>query len=122
ELVTRVEVLMRRPRSNSITSPADTGATPGDSCVDLSRSDVGVHGVVVGLTKTEFDLLAELARDDGRVTTRRELMENVWGADWDGGEHTGDVQVTNLRHKLGAGPDGTPYVETVRGVGYRLAR
>jgi DNA-binding response OmpR family regulator len=122
ELVSRVEVLMRRPRSHSIPSAAVTVVTLGELSVDLSRRDVRVGGVVVGLTKTEFDLLAELARDDGRVTTRRELMEKVWGADWDGGEHTVDVHVTNLRHKLGAGPDGTPYVETVRGVGYRLAR
>jgi DNA-binding response OmpR family regulator len=122
ELVARVEVLMRRPRSHIVAGAATSVVSLGELRVDLSRRDVHVGDVVVALTKTEFDLLAELARGNGRVQTRRELMEKVWGADWDGGEHTVDVHVTNLRRKLGEGPDGTPYVETVRGVGYRLAR
>jgi two-component system OmpR family response regulator len=122
ELVARVEVLMRRPRSHARTGGLEDVVTLGGLRIDLARRDVHVEGLTVVLTKTEFDLLAELARADGRVQTRRELMEKVWGSDWDGGEHTVDVHVTNLRHKLGAAPGSTPYVETVRGVGYRLAR
>jgi len=122
ELVARVEVLMRRPRGRDVAGEADDLVRLGELSVDLSRRDVQVGGVAVTLTKTEFDLLAELARGDGRVQTRRELMEKVWGTDWEGGEHTVDVHVTNLRHKLGHAPEGTPYVETVRGVGFRLAR
>jgi DNA-binding response OmpR family regulator len=122
ELVARVEVLLRRPRSRAVAVGLDDVVTLGALRIDLGRRDVEVEGLAVTLTKTEFDLLAELARGDGRVRTRRELMEKVWGSDWDGGEHTVDVHVTNLRHKLGGASDGTPYVETVRGVGYRLAR
>jgi DNA-binding response OmpR family regulator len=122
ELVARVEVLMRRPRSRGVGGEVEDLVRLGDLSVDLSRRDVEVGGVAVTLTKTEFDLLAELTRGDGRVQTRRELMEKVWGTDWEGGEHTVDVHVTNLRNKLGHAPGGTPYVETVRGVGFRLAR
>jgi len=122
ELVARVEVLMRRPRSRAVAVGLDDVVTLGGLRIDLGRRDVEVEGLAVTLTKTEFDLLAELARGDGRVRTRRELMEQVWGSDWEGGEHTVDVHVTNLRHKLDGASDGTPYVETVRGVGYRLAR
>jgi DNA-binding response OmpR family regulator len=122
ELVARVEVMMRRPRGHKMASATEDVVTLGGLRIDLPRRDVQVEGLPVTLTKTEFDLLAELARSDGRVQTRRQLMESVWGSDWEGGEHTVDVHVTNLRHKLGGAPDGTPYVETVRGVGYRLAR
>jgi two-component system OmpR family response regulator len=122
ELVTRVEVLMRRPRSHVVAGSTEDVVEVGGLHVDLARRIAQVDGLVIALTKTEFDLLTELVRGDGRVLTRRALLEQVWGSDWEGGEHTVDVHVTNLRHKLGSSPGSAPYVETVRGVGYRLAR
>jgi DNA-binding response OmpR family regulator len=59
-------------------------------------------------------------RGEGRVWTRAELVSAVGGSGWDGGEHTVDVHMANLRRKLGQSAEGASYVETVRGVGFRL--
>ncbi len=68
----------------------------------------------------EFDLLAAIARDPGVVLTRQQLLDAAWGEDWIGDEHVLDVHVANLRRKLGDEPSRPRFVETVRGVGYRL--
>ena len=114
ELVARVRALLRRPRSARSTHP-----TSGLKVNSATRR-ASVDGREVRLTNIEFALIEALARDPGVVLTRAELLELVWGADFVGDDHVLDVHVGNLRRKLGD-DSGTPrFVETVRGVGFRL--
>jgi DNA-binding response OmpR family regulator len=84
--------------------------------VDMTRREVRLRGQSVALATREFDLLAHLARNQGVALTRRQLLDAVWGYDWDGDERTVDVHIAQLRKKLG---DDLP-LATVWGVGYRL--
>ena len=119
ELVARVRALLRRRRT-------EPGAVDGstlraaDLIVDPRRRTVSRSGEPIDLTMLEFDLLAALARDQGVVVTRQQLLDAVWGVDFFGDEHVLDVHVANLRHKLGDDPGRHRYVETVRGVGFRF--
>jgi Response regulators consisting of a CheY-like receiver domain and a winged-helix DNA-binding domain len=110
ELVARVKALLRRPRA------AMSTATGANLVVDPARRAVTVRGDSIVLTATEFDILAALARDPGVVISRSQLLDRVWGPEFVGDDHLVDVHVANLRHKIGDG-----FVETVRGVGYRLS-
>lgn len=110
ELVARVKALLRRPRA------AMQMASSANLVVDPARRAVTVRGESIALTATEFDILAALARDPGVVISRSQLLDRVWGPEFVGDDHLVDVHVANLRHKIGDG-----FVETVRGVGYRLS-
>ena len=88
--------------------------------VDVARHAVTVGGKPVELTPLEFALLETLARDPGVVLPRQRLIDRVWGIDFVGDDHMLEVHVGNLRRKLGDDPARPRYVETVRGVGYRL--
>jgi len=116
ELVARVKALLRRPRTES----APTSAGPPGLEIDEARRTVRVDARVVDLTTLEFDLLAVLARDPGVVVRRQALLDRVWGIDFVADDHLVDVHVGNLRRKLGDDPAHPRFVETVRGVGYRL--
>jgi DNA-binding response OmpR family regulator len=72
------------------------------------------------LTALEFDLLAALARDPGIVVGRQSLLDRVWGPEYIADDHLVDVHIGNLRRKLGDDPGRPRFIETVRGVGYRL--
>jgi DNA-binding response OmpR family regulator len=74
------------------------------------------------LTRTEFDVLAALSSRPGKVLSRRQLLEAVWGEKWVGDDNIVDVHIGHLRRKLGDDPGSPRYVSTVRGVGYRMAR
>jgi DNA-binding response OmpR family regulator len=114
ELVARVKSLLRRPRS----SPPASG--PAGLLVDPERRRVVVDERDVPLTVIEFALLAALARHPGIVLTRQQLLDRVWGHDFAADDHLLDVHIGKLRRKLGD-PAGKPrFVETVRGVGFRL--
>ncbi len=133
ELVARVKALLRRPRNGG---PADggagrgagdvagaastTGRVPDGLEIDEARRSVRVDGNPVDLTALEFDLLAALARDPGIVIRRQALLDQVWGAEFVADDHLVDVHIANLRRKLGDDPSQPRFVETVRGVGYRL--
>ena len=116
ELAARVGALLRRRRP--ATDPAV--GVPDGLLVDAARHLVAVDGARVELTATEFGVLAALARDPGVVLSRQQLLDAAWGDDWAGGERTLEVHVANLRRKLGDDPARPRFVETVRGVGYRL--
>ncbi len=116
ELVARVKALLRRPRATVEAAPA-SGLE-----VDELRHEVRVDGAPVELTATEFGILAALARDPGVVVGRAALLDRVWGPEFIGDDHLVDVHVANLRRKLGDDPAAPRFVETVRAVGYRLAR
>jgi len=79
-----------------------------------------VDGAAVELTALEFDLLAALAREPGIVLRRTTLLERLWGLDFTADDHMVDVHIANLRRKLGDDPARPRFIETVRGVGYRL--
>lgn len=89
--------------------------------VDYKRMAAYLGSARVDLTKTEFDLLKALLETDGAVLSRQELMDRVWGDQYFGGSNTVDVHVKSLRQKLKDNPKAPTYIETVRGVGYRLA-
>ena len=76
----------------------------------------------VELTRTEFDLLQALAEHPGWVLNRRQLTDAVWGEDWVGDDHLVDVHIAHLRKKLGDAPSQPRFVQTVRGVGYRMGQ
>jgi two-component system alkaline phosphatase synthesis response regulator PhoP len=115
ELVARVRAVLRR----TARPPQDAEVlTSGKLEVDLAGRRVRVEEREVALTRKEFDLLAHLMRNRGRVVTRQQLLERVWGYDHPGETRTVDVHVRQLRKKLGT-PSGD-FVETVVGVGYRF--
>lgn len=117
ELVARVKVLLRRPRA---ALSATVALPPHGLELDVARHEVRVDGRLIELTPTEFGLLSSLAREPGVVLPRAALLDSVWGVDFYGDDHLVDVHVANLRRKLGDDPDRPRFVETVRGVGYRL--
>lgn len=119
ELVARVQALLRRRRSAPLTH-GDAVLRHGDLVVDRSRREVTVGGQPVELTTLEFAILEALSRDPRVVLTRQQLFDTVWGVDFVGDDHVLEVHVGNLRRKLGDEPANPRYVETVRGVGYRL--
>lgn len=120
ELVARVKALLRRPRT-ALPGAPDTSPIRrfGELGLDDARYEVTKRGEVVALTPREFALLATLAGQPGRVFTRDQLLERVWGDDFYD-DHVVDVHVGNLRRKIEDDPGQPRYVETVRGVGYRF--
>lgn len=114
ELVARIKALLRRPRA----APATSG--PAGLVVDAQRREVAVDDRPVALTVIEFELLAALAREPGIVLTRQQLLDRAWGQDFVGDDHVLDVHIAKLRRKLGDDPGQRRFVETVRGVGFRL--
>ncbi len=120
ELVARVKAMLRRGRPARTEAPRIEDATLKALAVDPGRRTVRVDGHPVELTALEFNLLAVLARDPGIVIGRQALLDAVWGPEYLGDDHLVDVHIANLRRKLGDDPARPRFVETVRGVGYRL--
>lgn len=122
ELVARVRAMLRRPRQGNLAEQVESDAPQrfGDLVIDRLRHVVTVADVVVGLTPLEFSLLTALATHPGRVYTRDQLLEQVWGGDYFGDDHVVDVHIGNLRKKLGDEAATPRHIETVRGVGYRF--
>jgi DNA-binding response OmpR family regulator len=123
ELVARIHAVTRRVRTGPATAAAP-GPTPdeppavfGPVRVDTRTRAATVNGVPVHLTAKEFDLLALLARRPGVVFRREQILSEIWNTAWEGATRTLEVHVASLRQKLGV----PGLVETVRGVGYRLA-
>jgi DNA-binding response OmpR family regulator len=118
ELAARIRAVLRRGRARQ------TGAelvVVQDLRIDVGARRVWRSDQEVELTRKEFDLLARLAADAGRVVTRETLMSDVWDMNWFGSTKTLDVHIAWLRRKLGDDPAAPRYVHTVRGVGFRLA-
>jgi DNA-binding response OmpR family regulator len=117
ELVARIRAVLRR--STGTPAEAVSARSVGVVTLDPARRRVEADGVEVGLTSTEFDLLAHLMRRPGRVFTREELLASVWGYAAHAGTRTVDVHVAQVRGKLGdASPLARDVIRTVRGVGY----
>jgi two-component system alkaline phosphatase synthesis response regulator PhoP len=123
ELIARVRAVLRRPRRGVPPTTADIPHPQrfGDLVIDQERHEVTLLGQPIGLTALEYALLTTLAAHPGRVFTRDQLLEQVWGIDYFGDDHVVDVHIANVRKKLGDEPSAPTYIETVRGVGYRFA-
>ncbi len=119
-LVARVRAVLRRASRSAPAQPGDQDGTlrAGDLELDESRWMVRRAGTPVELSPTEFRLLAYLMRHQGRVLTRAQLLENVWGWDYAGESQIVETYVSYLRRKLD--PLGPPLIHTQRGVGYSL--
>ena len=117
ELISRIKAVLRRSAKGSVSSE-DTFEI-GEIQLDPKKHEVTVHGEVVNLTLKEYELLKRLMKNSNIVLTRDQLLEDIWGYDFDGETRTVDVHVRTLRQKLG---DAGEQIETVRGVGYRMSR
>ena len=117
ELISRIKAVLRRSAKGSV-SGEDTFEI-GEIRLDPKKHEVTVHGEVVNLTLKEYELLKRLMKNSNIVLTRDQLLEDIWGYDFDGETRTVDVHVRTLRQKLG---DAGEQIETVRGVGYRMSR
>ena len=117
EVIARIRAVLRRGRGGT----GDGTITIQDLRIDLGARRVWAADQELELTRKEFDLLARLARDAGRVVTRESLMSDVWDLNWFGSTKTLDVHIAWLRRKLGDDPGEPRYIHTVRGVGFRLA-
>ena len=113
ELVSRIKAVLRR---SGRVQEQDMLSVNGVS-VDVKKHEVKVAGEIVTLTLKEFELLERLMRNQNIVLTRDQLLEDIWGYDFDGETRTVDVHIRTLRQKLG---EQGSLVKTVRGVGYRI--
>jgi two-component system, OmpR family, response regulator MtrA len=121
ELVARIRAALRRRRST-----ADAGATAslelGTLAIDTAGRTVRRDGNEIALTRTEFDLLVELAQRPGQVFTRDQLLDRVWGYDFLGDSRLVDVAIGRVRAKVERDPANPELILTVRGSGYKAAR
>ncbi len=118
ELVARVRAVLRRVGEEAPQGPPEMRFA--DLVINRRRHEVRVRGELVDLTPTEFRLLEVLAAEPGRAFTRLELLDRVFGYDFEGFERTVDVHVKNLRKKIELAPKQPVYVKTVYGVGYKF--
>jgi len=122
ELVARVRAVLRRTQGSEMPLVEVLSFDEGALEIDTVQHEVRRDGELVELTPNEYRLLVTLARYPGRVYSRFELINHVQGYDFEGYERTIDAHVKNLRKKIEPHPKHPRYVETVFGVGYRLAK
>ncbi len=118
ELLARIKAVMRRLQDPEELLPATV--TAGPVRVDVERHVVTVDGAAVALPLKEFELLEMLVRNSGRVLTRMQLIDRVWGTDYVGDTKTLDVHVKRLRAKIEPDPAAPRHIVTVRGLGYKF--
>jgi two-component system alkaline phosphatase synthesis response regulator PhoP len=120
ELLARIEAVLRRQRGETEEPERREQLAFGRVEIDVARREVTIDGAPIHVTTKEFDLLAHMAANPGRIFTRDQLLARIWGYDYIGDGRTVDVHVSWLRGKLRAA-DGHDYFRTVRGVGYAFA-
>jgi two-component system, OmpR family, response regulator RegX3 len=121
EVVARIRAVLRRTgRAGGAPAPPAEPIRVRGLEIDLAARRVVRDGAELDLSRKEFDLLAELARNAGRVVTREDLMSRVWDENWFGSTKTLDVHMGWLRRKLGDDASDPLYIHTVRGVGFRF--
>lgn len=123
ELLARVKAILRRARRPAQKQPphSEEVVCIQNLVIDRVRHQVTLHNREVRLTAREFDLLLHLARSPGRVYTRMQLLEEVWGYGHDGYEHTVNSHINCLRAKIELTPAQPHYIQTVWGVGYKFS-
>jgi two-component system response regulator RegX3 len=120
ELTARIRAVLRRGQEADSEASVDGVLEAGPIKLDVDRHLVSVHSKQVALPLKEFDLLEYLMRNRGRVLTRGQLIDRVWGADYVGDTKTLDVHVKRLRSKIEDDPAKPDRLVTVRGLGYKL--
>jgi DNA-binding response OmpR family regulator len=122
EVLARVKALFRRVEALRAKDSAVPQLTirAGDLTIDPEKRKVAVQGKPVHLTAREFELLLEFSRHPGRVYTRAQLLDKVWGYSYQGYEHTVNSHINRLREKIERNPAKPRYILTVRGVGYQF--
>ncbi len=119
ELVARIRAVLRR--GNGTVSEAETGVlSVANIRMDIDRHQVSVGGQPISLPLKEFELLEFLMRNAGRVLTRNQLIDRVWGSDYVGDTKTLDVHIKRLRAKVEKDPANPTLIQTVRGLGYKI--
>jgi DNA-binding response OmpR family regulator len=118
ELIARVRAIMRR--TGQTPPPAGKRYVAGDLSVDADRREVTLAGTPLRLKPREFDVLWLFVRNEGRVFTRDQLIESIWGFDYEGDPRTVDVHVRRLRRALGDSAAAPRYLHTVHGLGYKF--
>ena len=121
EVLARVRSLLRRVEYDRPPSDLDETLRFGTLAVFPQRARVEVDGEPVEMTKKELELLVHLARHPGRVFSRQELLDDVWGLQFAGYGHTVNTHINRLRAKVEPDPSSPRFVQTVWGVGYRFA-
>ena len=116
ELISRIKAVLRRSKKNAV--KIDDKIALGRIVMDVKKHEVQADGQVVTLTLKEFELLKRMMKNPDIVLTRDQLLEDIWGYDFDGETRTVDVHVRTLRQKLGSAGE---QIQTVRGVGYRMS-
>lgn len=119
EVAARVRALLRRPMGDKISGRNDALVSISDLVIDMQRYEVKHQGQKVEMKPKEIQLLHFLAVNQGRVFTREELLDKVWGYDFAGGTRTVDVHIKRIREKLEI-PGGGWQIKTVWGVGYKF--
>ena len=110
----------RRRCSGAPEPPPLQRRVAGDIAVDADKREVTVRGKRIDLKPREFDVLWLFVRNDGRVFTREQLIETLWGFDFEGDPRTVDVHIRRIRRALGDRADRPRYLHTIHGVGYKF--
>jgi two-component system response regulator RegX3 len=120
ELVARIRAVLRRtPSTESVVQISGDAMLVGDVMLDPERHEVSIRGTSVRLPLKEFELLALLLENAGRVLTRDTLIDRVWGSDYVGDTKTLDVHIKRLRSKVEPEPSNPTHIVTIRGYGYK---
>lgn len=119
ELIARIKAVLRRSEGSAKPKDVDKVIKVEGLVIDTEQHRVTINDEVIELTLKEFELLKTLALNRGKVLTRNFLLDEVWGYDYFGETRTVDVHIRHLRRKIGD-DDLNKYIETVRGVGYKL--
>lgn len=120
ELLARIKAVMRRQGSGQDHEESNGALTVGSIRMDIDKHAVTVNGIAISLPLREFELLEFLMRNSGRVLTRNQLIDRVWGGDYFGDTKTLDVHIKRLRSKIEVDPANPILLQTIRGLGYKL--
>jgi two-component system response regulator RegX3 len=120
ELIARIRAVLRRNAEPVERSDASSLFTAGPVTLDTERHIVTIHGQSVPFPLKEFELLEYLLRNIGRVLTRTQIIDRVWGSDYVGDTKTLDVHIKRLRAKIEEDPANPVFIQTVRGLGYKM--
>ena len=118
ELIARIKAVLRR--QSDLSESMDPVLVAGPVRIDVERHQVNVNNESITLPLKEFELLEYLVRNSGRVLTRAQLIDRVWGSDYFGDTKTLDVHVKRLRAKIEKDPANPVFIQTIRGLGYKF--
>ena len=122
ELEARIKALLRRSGSNSERIRSKEHFQAGDLVINHEAREVTLQGLLVTLSRKEYELLHLLITHPNRVFTREQLLEQIWGYAYLGETRTVDVHIRSLRKKLEENPEKPRYIQTVRGIGYKFTK